>query len=179
MATKAVTKDTTVVSVNKMELVRALMQLTSATPATFVALTEVKLNKSNPYHGRLQKKQRSNVFINFDYENSVNKALIKEGKSPDFKAKPRQWGNRIPNTPLILHKNVYYLEARFLKNEPTVEYFLDGDPIEKDMIENHLPPERNEAKHGLEEAIIIRDFKIDSIHEINVKGTIYKRNDIQ
>lgn len=162
-----------------MELVRALMQLTSATPATFVALTEVKLNKSNPYYGRLQKKQRSNVFINFDYENSVNKALIKEGKTPDFKAKPRQWGNRIPNTPLILHKNVYYLEARFLKNEPTVEYFLDGDPIEKEMIENHLPAERNEAKHGLEEAIIIRDFKIDSIHEITVNGTHYKRNDIQ
>lgn len=176
---KTAIADTNVMSVNKMELVRALMQLTSATPATFVAITDVKLNKSNPYFGRLQKKQRSNVFINFDYENSVNKALIKEGKTPDFKAKPRQWGNRIPNTPLILHKNVYYLEARFLKHEPHVEYFLDGDSIEKEMIENHLPPERNEAKHGLEEAIIIRDFKIDSIHEITVNGIHYKRNDLE
>lgn len=179
MATKAATKSTTKVSVNKMELVRALMQLTSATPATFVALTEVKLNKSNPYYGRLQKKQRSNVFINFDYENSVNIALAKEGKSPDFKAKSRQWGNRIPNTPLILHKNTYYLEARFLKHEPHVEYFLDGDAVEKEMIEDYLPREREEAKHGLTEPIIIRDFKIDSIHEITVKGILYKRNDIQ
>ena len=47
------------------------------------------------------------------------------------------------------------------------------------MIENHLPPERNEAKHGLEEAIIIRDFKIDSIHEITVNGIHYKRNDLE
>lgn len=161
-----------------MELVRALMQLTSATPATFVAITEVKLNKSNPYFGRIQKKQRSNVFVNFDYENSINKALIKEGKTPDFKAKPRAWGNRIPNTPLILHKNQYYLEARFLKHEPTVEYFLDGDAIEKEMIEDHLPQVKESKQHGLEEAIIIRDFKIDSIHEITVNGTHYVRNDI-
>jgi len=172
------TKTAIQISVNKMELVRALMQLTSATPATFVAITEVKLNKSNPYFGRIQKKQRSNVFVNFDYENSINKALIKEGKTPDFKAKPRAWGNRIPNTPLILHKNQYYLEARFLKHEPTVEYFLDGDAIEKEMIEDHLPKVTESKQHGLEEAIIIRDFKIDSIHEITVNGTHYVRNDI-
>jgi hypothetical protein len=179
MATKSKTQNQ-VINVNRMELVRQLMQLTSATPATFVAITEVKLNKSNPYFGRIQKKQRSNVFINFDYENSVNKALLKEGKVADFKAKPRAWGNRIPNTPLILHKNTYYLEARFLKNEPIVEYFLDNEPVDKADIQDYLPKDKIEESkpHGLEEAIIIRDFKIDSIHEITVNGTRFVRTDI-
>jgi hypothetical protein len=170
------------VSVDYMGLVRALMQVKGATPATFVAVTEVKMNKTNnPYHGRVNKKQKSNVFINFDYAASVNRKLLKEGKDADFVAKPRKWGEKLPGTPIIFYQNKYYLEARFLNNEPKVEYIVDGVVTEKAVLETYLPVKNEDASkehQGLDEVITIRDFLVNNIHELTVNGTHYVRNDI-
>jgi len=171
------------VRVNKAQLVKALMSIVGPTPATFTAVTEVAMNKTldgdrskpNPYHGRVTKEQISNVFINFNYQNSVNKALAKEGKEADFEAHPRKWGERVPGTPLILHKGEYYLEARFLANEPKVRYMLDGQDIDKSEIEAYLPKKNTESlkeSQGLEEPIIIRDFKISGMREIKFDGKV-------
>lgn len=125
----------------------------------------------------LQKKQKSNVFINFDYTKSVNKALTKEHKEADFVAKPRKWGEKITGTPIISHKNEYYLEARFLNNEPKIEYILDNtDTIEKELFETYLPPTNNttiKEHQGLNDEIIVRDFKISNILEIVLDGNHY------
>ena len=171
------------INVDYMGLVRVLMQVTHAVPATFLAITEVKMNKTgNPYHERITKKQKSNVFINFDYAKSVNRALTKEGKEADFEAKPRKWGERLTGTPLVFHKDEYYLEARFLNNEPKVEYFLDNtESVDKEVFESFLPPKNNSSikeHQGLEEEIIIRDFKVRNIREITLDGNHYVRTDI-
>lgn len=169
-------------SVNYMDMVRVLMSIKGATPATFVAVTEVKMNKTNnPYYGRVTKKQKSNVFINFDYAGSVNRKLIKKGKEPDFVAKPRKWGSKLPNTPIIFHENKYYLEARFLNNEPQVEYMVEGVVTDKAVLETYLPVRKTESireHQGLDEEITIRDFNVANIHELTVNGVRYVRNDI-
>ena len=111
----------TIKKVTLEQLVKQLMQLVAPTPATFLAVTEVKMNKKdkdkneNPYHGKVFKEQVSNVFINFNYQNSVNRARLKEGKDADFVPQYRAWGQKVPGTPLVLHENKYYLEARFFK----------------------------------------------------------------
>lgn len=172
-----------VVLVDKMGLVRELMQIKNAVPATIIAVTEEKMNKTkNPFYGRVTKKQRSNVFINFDYANSVNKRLVKEGKEADFVAHQRVWGERLPNTPIVFHNNTYYLEAGFLtKNDPKVEYFLDGEPTDKAVFETYMKPKtKSSGNQGLEDEneVVLRDFKIDSVHEIHMNGKIYRRTDI-
>jgi hypothetical protein len=170
------------VQVSYGELVEILKNVKGATPATFVAVTEVKMNKTgNPYHGKVTKKQKSNVFINFDYATSVNRARAKEGNEEEFVAKPRKWGAKIPGTPVIQHNDEFYLEARFLTNEPKVEYFMDSILTDPEVFEAYMPSKKTESikeHQGLEAEIVIRDFKISNIHEITVGGAHYVRNDI-
>jgi hypothetical protein len=170
-----------VVLVDSMGLVRELMQVKSAVPATIIAVTEEKMNKTNnPFYGRVTKRQRSNVFINFDYAKSVNKRLTKEGKDADFVAHKRTWGEHLPGTPIVFHNNMYYLEAGFLtKNDPKVEYFLDGEATDKAVFETFMKSKTETVgRQGLDAEVVLRDFKIDSIHEIHMNGKIYRRTDI-
>lgn len=183
-----------IISVDYMSLVRVLMQVKSATPATIIALTDVKMNKTaptladkknlNPFFERVQKKQKSNVFINFDYAASVNRKLLKEGKDADFVAKPRKWGEKLPGTPLVFHDNQYYLECRFLSNEPKIEYHVDGIVTEKSVFESFMivksaaSAEKQKEHQGVDEVIILRDFLVRNVHEITVNGSHYVRNDI-
>lgn len=174
--------------VSLIELTDILKEVNRPMPATFVAITEVKMvqkhretKEPNEFFGRVNKKQKSNVFIKFDYANSVNKARLNEGKEADFVAQPRKWGVHIPNSPLIEHNGEFYLEARFLSNEPKVEYILDNnEEITKDKIVAFLPPikESTSSSQDLDKEIIMRDFKLKSIQEITMSGITYKRNDI-
>lgn len=168
-----------IVEVNLEGLVKALMAIKGATPATFVARTNVKMNKrNNPYYGEIDKIQKSNVFINFNYTNSVNKQRVKEGKEPDFVAKERKWGVKVPGTPLILHKNSYYLEARFLNNEPDVEYIYENSEIDKNEFSMFLPNRSRPTNQNTEKEIIIRDFKVENIQKITFGGKTYIRTDV-
>lgn len=174
--------------VSLQELTDILKEVNRPMPATFVAITEVKMvqkhretKEPNEYYGRVNKKQKSNVFIKFDYANSVNKARLNEGKEADFVPQQRKWGVHVPNSPLIEHNGEFYLEARFLNNEPKVEYILDNkEEITKDKIEDFLPPvkESTSTTQDLDKEIIMRDFKLKSIHEITFNGVTYRRNDI-
>lgn len=173
------------INVTYAELVDVLSKIKGATPATFIAETVEDMNKkNNPFHNRVTKVQKSNVFINFDYAGAVNRALVKEGKEPDFVPKPRVWGVHITGTdgnrtPLISHikedEEKVYLECRFLGNEPKVDYKLDGEPTEKVVFETYMKPKKEEgaSQVGLEEKIIIRTFDISNICEITFGGNTY------
>jgi hypothetical protein len=175
------------VMVNYDQMVKVLMAVTGATPATIIAETPVKMNKTgNPYHDKIIKRQKSNVFINFDYAKSVNAKLVKEGKTPDFVASPRKWGTKLPGTPVVFYaeKQKYYLETRFLGNEPKVEYFQINENgskeiTEKSLFEQFLPPSKSlSSEHqGLDEAVILRDFDVANIYSIAVGGKTYIRKD--
>jgi hypothetical protein len=168
-----------IIKVKLPELVKVLMSIKGATPATFTAVTDVKMNKrNNPFYGEVTKEQVSNVFINFNYANAINKQRVKEGKEADFVPHERKWGVRVPGTPLILHKNNYYLEARFLKNEPKVVYKHNGSEIDKSVLEAYMPAKRKVASQNLENDIIIRDFKISNIRSIKFGGKTYVRTDV-
>ncbi len=164
------------------ELQVALARIPHATPATIVAVTNARMNKTakvdgqkieNPYFGNIKKRVISNVFIGVIYENSVNKALEKEGKEATFKVSPRKWGRRIEGTCLVEHKGKWYLETRFL-HSTSPEYFHNGQPIDKEKIEKFFPKSRSNATHqGLEKEIVLRDYSLESIKEIKVMGNHY------
>jgi hypothetical protein len=163
------------------QLTNVLKEVNRPIPATIVALSVVKMNKiGNPYHGKITKKQKANVFIKFDYQNSINKARIKESKEADFISKPRVWGIHVENTPLIEHKNEFYLEARFLNYGPKVEYFIDSiNPIKKSEFSNYLPTVKEcSGRQELDDSVIMRDFKLSGILEITMNGIKYIRSDV-
>lgn len=151
---------------------------------TFISIdteTVVKLKggKSNPFQGRVTKRVcGSNVMVfqnknTNGYQAMVERRLEKEGKNPQsFKLSPRTWGQRIPNTPFVEHKGNYYLEVIFLK-AGTVQYLVDGVVTNPSKIEGLETSKQEGEQGGLEDKVIIRTFKIDSIKHITINKNTY------
>lgn len=155
--------------------------------ASFVSLdTEtvvpLKGGKANPMKGRVTKRiagAQVMVFQNKNsngYENMVHRRLVSEGRDPaSFQLSPRVWGERVENLPVVRHVKdgeiKFYLEVIFLKSG-RVEYFLDGNPIEKSEIQGLEDKEEGE-QGGLEDKVIIRTFALDSVRKIRVNKDEY------
>ena len=152
--------------------------------ATFVgldALTTEKLSggKQNPMQGLVQKSNVGNSVMVFQnkssngYENMVRRRLLAEGKDPDtFELKPRKWGVRIEGTPLVLHEGNYYLEVIFLV-AGTVTYLHNGKPIRKDLIEGLKTDSEEGTQGGLNNKVIIRTYKLESITRLTINKEVY------
>jgi len=151
---------------------------------TFIGIdteTDVKLKggKKNPMQGRVTKRTvGSNVMVfqnksKSGYGAMVKRRLEKEGKDPDsFELQPRKWGTRLEGVPFVEHKGQYYVEVIFLNAGKTV-YLLDGMPIDKSEIEG-LPDAPQEAEQGgLDDKVIIRTYKADSIKSITINKKQY------
>lgn len=127
----------------------------------------------NPYAGRLVKQSKINGMINWYYENSVNNQREREGKKTDFEAKPRQWGKRVKGTPLVEHKGRYYLEVK-VENTYGKTYIDDqGNVVNQEEIEEFLY-NSSSSRQGVEDKVILRDYKLDSIQSITMNGKKYK-----
>ena len=144
-------------------------------------VTDVKLKggKKNPHQGRVTKRVNgSNVMVFQNksingYDAMVRRRLAKEGKNPDtFVLSPRTWGHRLTGAPFVEHNGNYYVEVIFLHPGKT-EYLLDGVVVDPATIEG-LPPAKEEARQGgLDEKVIIRTYKADSIKAITINKQRY------
>ena len=153
-------------------------------------MVDVKLfgGKKNPMQGRVTKlTEDSNVIVFSNVEHSPYEAMVKrrmlaEGKDPaEFTVGKRAWGSRVDRSPFIEHNGKYYLEVIF-KNSGKSSYFLDGNPIEKEMIEGLENPKQKEsdedeedkAQGGISEKVIVRTYSLDSIKGLRVMGETFK-----
>jgi len=172
---KAISQDT---------LVKLLLnpEISGINGASFIGIdtmTTVKLTggKKNDQQGRVRKMTTSSSVMVFQnknsnaYENMVKRRLEAEGKSTTFEVKPRVWGVRIEGTPLVEHNGGFYLEVIFLKSGDT-SYMLDDQPIKKDLI-NGLPVKKASGQGGLNDQVIIRSFKIESLSRITINKETY------
>jgi hypothetical protein len=154
--------------------------------ASFIGIdthTDVKLagGQKNPHQGRVTKRMTGALCMAFTNQNinayraMVQRRLEKENKDPEsFELGPRAWGTRVPNLPIVEHKDSYYLEVIFMK-PGVVEYLLDGLVTPEADIQG-LPARRVDAdsQGGLEDKVIIRDFKAESITELRINGQSYR-----
>lgn len=113
----------------------------------------------------------------------AGEAERKEQAEEAFNVSARKWGERVPNSPFIKHVKAgevhanYYLDTIWLR-AGTVEFFLDGNPINEADIEGY---EKVEAKEGAnvqgglkaEDQVIVRSIGLDSILRIKTGGTDY------
>ena len=162
--------------VKKEELMAALKKLNGCSIGSIDTLTEVELTggKANPQKGRITKRMiGGNVmfFCNIAsnaYQNMVKRRLEQEGKNPEtFTLSARKWGERVPTTPFVMHKGEIYLEAIFIKSPKKVEYFLDGQPIEKENIIG-LKSSGESEQGGLDNKVVIRTYKLSSIEKVKM-----------
>lgn len=166
------------------QLIAAFQNVNGASFVGIDTLTEPKLKggKSNAQQGRVTKRMTGASVMCFQnktvngYAAMVGRRLVAEGKDPtSFVLGERAWGTRIPNMPIIEHfkdgATAYYVEVIFLK-PGAVQYFLDGAPIAKSEIVG-LDDKEEGAQGGLEDKVIIRSFKADSITEVRVDGKVF------
>jgi hypothetical protein len=153
------------------EFKSALLERKGTTFVTIVAETDPKLRKrGNPYAGRVTKRSRVNGAIGWIYGNGVNRQRIREGLDPDFEAFPRKWGERIKGTPFVEHKGNTYLELKVERVLGT-EYLLDGEPIDRSLIEEWLPKRKPEGeRQQVENPVILRDYNLANIKAIAFDG---------
>lgn len=132
--------------------------------------------KKNPMQGQVRKIMIGGnvmVFTNKNsngYDNMVKRRLAQEGKDPEsFELGERQWGERIKGTPFVEHNGALYLEVIFLK-PGKVHYEHGVRPIARDAIEG-LKTDREEGEQGgLDNKVIIRTFRADSISAVTING---------
>lgn len=150
-------------SLTKQELVEVLKSVKGNTFISIESKTEPKLKKGNPFNALIK---ISKVFgaIGFNYENSVNNQRIRESLEVDFEAKPRQWGKRIKGTPLVEHKDKYYLEVKVQGAES--DYFQDNNRVDVDKIKPWMY--NSKSRQGVEKEVIVRDYSLDNISRIKI-----------
>jgi hypothetical protein len=104
----------------------------------------------------------------------VKRRLIQENKNPDsFVVGVRAWGSRVPNLPLVEHNGQLYLEVIFLR-AGTVEYFLDGVVINPANIIGLKDVSKSSDHQGLDNKVIVRDYKESSIMALRINGQEYR-----
>jgi hypothetical protein len=137
-------------------------------------LTDARAKKTGNPFGKILKKTRLLANIGFHYANSLDNQAKREGKEIDFDIKPRRWGVRLPNTPLVEHKGKHYLEYK-AENVQSVEYFTEeGEQIEKSQIEEFLPKTRHSStQDNLDKKIILRDVAIENIISLRISKKVY------
>lgn len=102
------------------------------------------------------------------YEKMVKRRLKEVGKNPDdFVLGDLAWGERLPDTPVIIHKGKYYLQTVTLR--PGVSDYYIGetkvDPVYlgiKDRGTNQGLPRGKE--------VLVRTYSLDSIKQIKLLG---------
>jgi len=170
------------------KIVQILAQLNGASFASLDTETVVKLKggKANAMQGRVKKQNTGASIMVFQnkynnaYSAMVKRRLEKEGKDPEtFELKPRQWGERIPETPLVEHNGELYLEVIFLKSGKST-YTLDGKPIiADDIVGLEVQKESEESQAGLKDKVIIRTFKLASVKRLKIGTKEYTENDLK
>jgi len=151
------------------ELTTLLGSLRGATFATLTTETMPKLLKTGNTLGTVRKVSRVNVTLGFQYAPAVNRQLVREGETPDFIAAPRQWGERVAGTVLVTHHGTNYLETKVEKSLDHKYLDSTGNLIPDEMVRPFLPS-KGASRQGVKKEILVRDYAIESIRAISLKG---------
>ena len=130
----------------------------------------------NPFFGNVRKKAQINCQINFNYENGVNRVRIQESKKPNFKAGPRQWGDR--ENSIVTNGDNQYLHVRVL-SYVSVAFFLKGNKVSRSSfneISSFFAKKHNYSAQSVlpEHEVIIRDFDFNSIEAVKMNKILYE-----
>jgi hypothetical protein len=161
--------DRPIVKVSASEMVEILCGIRGATMISFVATTVPRLLAGNPWV-KVVKTSKVSAVLNFDYEKAVNRQRLREGKVADFKAEPRKWGSYVGKSSVVEHKGNFYINVKVERSEAT--YMADGEEVAEAEVESWIG-ERHSGRQKVEKAVSGRDFKIENVRSIRMKGTEY------
>lgn len=159
------------IEISASNFVAMLYSVRGATMVSFIASTEPRLRAGNPFPG-LRKVSKIGGVLNFNYAAAVNRQREREGMTPDFVAEPRKWGQRVEGTPIVTHNGKFYVECKVEKSEVVAYIMPDLSPVDPDEVAKWLPA-RHGGRQAVEKTIILRDFAVENIRSIRMKGSEY------
>jgi len=161
-------------TIKRHDLVKMLQNLSGTKIVTLVVETDPGKKK---YKGRFIKKSKVNGVINWIYSNAVNKQRTKEGKPANFSSHMRRWGFRIPKTPFVEHNGNQYLELK-LQHVYKTQYFHKTGFIKRRInpsdFSDMLQTDKSPTNQGIENPIVLKDYRLDRIREITIDKETYK-----
>lgn len=132
--------------------------------------------RNNPYAKTVLQVSRANGGINWRYAAAVNRQRGREGKPVDFRSDARAWGNPVALSPLVVHlmdTAEFYLE---MKRERVERWYFDIETL-KQVPEAEVLPylrRRKPSRQNLDREVTLRDYRLDHIAEITIKGETWK-----
>jgi hypothetical protein len=103
------------------------------------------------------------------YEQMVRRRLLEAGQNPDnFVLGDLPFGERVPDTPLIFYRGVYYLQTIIL--EPGQSTGRIGN--REVSLEGILPPRRTNQPLLPENQVHVATYKLSSIDRIALMGEV-------
>jgi len=132
--------------------------------------------RDNPYIG-IKKVQRVNGMVGYIYENALINRHAKEGTEFTGEVKQHPWGDMNFNHTLrINRKSGEPHLSIYVKNSVWVRYFMpDGTEISKEALKPYLyaREEGSSTQDGIEEKVVVRDFKLSNIYAFKTDGNVY------
>lgn len=158
-------------AITQLQLQTRLLLVNSATFASLATVTDPDMYRTdNPFRRTARKVTFATVTLCWYYKDAKRRQQAAAGQPADFKPKPRQWGVRIPKTPLVAHrlrsgKCHAYLEAMVPRSR--AHYFRSdtGERIDQEL----APFLKNRTSDPTEP----RDYKLANVAEITLNGTRY------
>ena len=159
------------IEISAADFVSMLYSVRGATMVSFIASTEPNLKAGNPFPG-LRKITKIGGVLNFNYQNAVNRQREREGIVADFVAEPRKWGQRVEGTPIVTHNGKFYVEAKIERSEIMGYIMPDLSMVDEHEVLNWLP-NRHSGRQAVEKTIILRDFAVENLRSMRIKGNEY------
>ena len=151
-----------------------LMNMKGARPATIVIRTEPRMNKKsretqepNPFLNNVYKVSQFQVFLNFNYENSVNLQKRRENGNADFHAQTT-WGEHVSPC-LVRHQGALFLHCK-LERKLDVSYrtVIKNQELSWDAIAEYMPPRSASRTQGTDKEILVLRPKLRNLIELRI-----------
>lgn len=174
---------------NPNQLVNELRKIRGATPATIIIRTTPRLNKKsretgedNPFFNpitrdwNIEKVSKFNVFLNFNYGNSVNRQRGREEKEEGFTPAQHRYADHFENMACILqHRDTreLYLYCK-MERKLSVEYrtIIKSQPVSEAELQQYMPPRGMSRTQGTDKEILVMSPKLSNLIEIHVNRQV-------
>ena len=175
--------------INLKQLVGILLSLRGHCFLQLFATTPVRMNKGGRNHdnylyGNVLCENQVNGSVEFEYENAVNNALVRQGEAPEFEAKDRTWGKHLRigdsiSRAIIIHEKAgetrYYVQLRLntdpkQRKTPNYIYADTKRPLSDTDLETMY---RYKVKKP-ESLVEVRDYRVDNVDKIHINGEKYE-----
>ncbi len=166
--------------ISQSEVVTILSNYEKKSFTNMVTETIVRMNKTgNPYYNQVKKLSSRNYYINSDYLKRVINEGKKEGINPEentFQVEEMKGKKRVKNSVCVdtkTEQTFYLFLELFDEVPPKVEYYFEGNPIDKQLFESYLVKVSESKKQPQERKVKVITPKIENIKSFTLEGIKY------